>query len=128
MPTPPCPICLEMVQYTPRRDGMVLQVSATDPTHPLSALIGQSRQIQTGQRAIAGDDAKTSLATLTWSDDDIDAAAVAYFAALGIDVTITPNYLSGDAPQDVPVDQPIDQPVDVVPTTPPSTPPTEGAP
>jgi hypothetical protein len=118
----PCPICLEMVQYTPRRDGMVLQVSATDPTHPLSALIGQSRQIQTRQRAVAGDD-QVTLASVTWTDDNIDAAAVGYFAALGIDVTITPNYLAGDAPQEGPVDQP----VDVVPTTPPSPAPTEGA-
>jgi hypothetical protein len=94
----PCPISIEMVQYTPRRDGMTLQVSATDPAHPLSALIGQSRQIQTGQRAIAGDDAQTSLATLTWSDDDVDAAAIDYFASLGISVTIAPNYLPGDAP------------------------------
>jgi hypothetical protein len=105
MTVPPCPICLEMVQYTPRRDGMTLQISAIDPTHPLSPLIGQSRQIQTRQRTIAGDDQAT-LASVSWSDDDVDAAAVDYFAALGIAVTVTPNYLPGDAPQDVPMDAP----------------------
>lgn len=88
-----------MVQYTPRRDGMTLQVSAADPSHPLAALIGQSRQIQTRQRAVVGDD-DASLGALTWGDDDVDTAAVDYFAALGIAVAIAPNYLPGDAPPD----------------------------
>jgi hypothetical protein len=103
MPTP-CPIVIEMVQYTPRRDGMTLQISATDPTHPLSALIGQSRQIQTRQRAVANDNG--ALASITWSDDDVDAAAVAYWAAFGISVSIVPNYLPGDVPQEAPADTP----------------------
>lgn len=97
MTVPPCPVVIEMVQYTPRRDGMTLQVSASDATHPLAALIGQSRQIQTRQRAVAGDDA-ASLGAVTWNDDNVDAAAVEYFAALGLSVTIAANYLPGDAP------------------------------
>jgi hypothetical protein len=101
----PCPIVIEMVQYTPRRDGMTLQVSATDPAHPLSALIGQSRQIQTTQRAIAGDEQAT-LADVTWSDDSVEAAAVAYWAAFGIAVSIVPNYLPGDAPANVVAQEP----------------------
>jgi hypothetical protein len=96
---PPIPLCIEMVQYTPRRDGMTLQVSATDPAHPLSALIGHSRQIQTGQRAVAGDDQAT-LADVSWSDDNVEATAIAYFAALGISVSIVANYLPGDAPKE----------------------------
>lgn len=98
MTTPtPLPIVIEMVQYTPRRDGMTLQVSAADPSHPLAALVGQSRQIQTRQRAVAGDDA-ASLGAVTWNDDNIDTVAVEYFAALGLSVTIAANYLPGDAP------------------------------
>jgi hypothetical protein len=110
-PLTPCPVAIEMVQYTPRRDGMTLQVSACDPSHPLSPLIGQSRQIQTRQRAVAGD-TQASLASLTWSDDDVDEAAVDYFAALGLSVTIAPNYLPGDvppAPEDPPQDSPAAQ-------------------
>jgi hypothetical protein len=106
----PCPIVIEMVQYTPRRDGMTLQISATDPAHSLSALIGQSRQIQTRQRAVANDNG--ALASITWSDDDVDAAAVAYWAAFGIAVSIAPNYLPGDvppAPEDPPQDSPAAQ-------------------
>jgi hypothetical protein len=107
----PCPIVIEMVQYTPRRDGMTLQISATDPAHPLSALIGQSRQIQTTQRAIAGDEqgrSRTSRGAMT----DVEAAAVAYWAAFGIAVSIAPNYLPGDvppAPEDPPQDSPAAQ-------------------
>jgi hypothetical protein len=106
--TPPCPICVEMVQYTPRRDGMVLQISATDPAHPLSPLIGQSRQIQTTQRAIAGDE-QAALADVTWSDDSVEAATVAYWAAFGISVSIVPNYLPGDASKEAPADVPAPQ-------------------
>jgi hypothetical protein len=96
----PCPIVIEMVQYTPRRDGMTLQVSAADPLHPRSAVIGHSRQIQTRQRAVVGDDT-ASLGALTWSDEQVDAAAVAYcLEMLGVDVTIVLNYLPGEAPQD----------------------------
>jgi hypothetical protein len=106
---PACPIVIEMVQYTPRRDGMTVQVSASDPTHPLSALIGQSRQIQTRQRAVAGDD-QAALADVSWTDDNVEATTVAYWAALGVDVTIAPNYLPGDAPKaDAPVDTPPNQ-------------------
>ena len=65
--------------------------------HPEAALIGSSRLIQTRQRLVANAD---SLAALTWSDDEVDAAAVAYFAALGLSVTIAPNYLPGDARRD----------------------------
>jgi hypothetical protein len=105
-----CPICVEMVQYTPRRDGMTLQISATDPAHPLSALIGQSRQIQTTQRAIAGDE-QAALADVTWSDDSVEAAAIAYWAAFGISVSIVSNYLPGDEPKEAPADVPADAPV-----------------
>jgi hypothetical protein len=44
-----------MVQYTPRRDGMVLQISATDPTHPLSALIGLGISVTIAPNYLPGD-------------------------------------------------------------------------
>jgi len=97
----PLPVCIELVQYTPRRDGMVLQVSAADPTHPQSPLIGTSRLIQTTQRAVAGT-ADATLADVDWGDDDNDAFVISYFATMGLTVTVVPNYLPGDAPAEAP--------------------------
>lgn len=107
--TAPLEVVIVHTQFTPGLDPMIIEFCAKDVNHPL---LGKPRQITPTQREVAGAAADADLATVSWTDAEIEDTLIAQLALWGIDAVVVPNVqpVPVGVTQEESIVQPVEEP------------------